>query len=279
MEPAMIAPPLVKTATEPELKSVGPESVEEEERKAAAEQQKKRAQEQDAAARKAEEERKAAEAEQKTPAQKAREEEERKVAAEQRKRAQEQEAAARKAEEEHNAAEAKRQAAEQKAREEEERKAASEREKREMEATSSKAEAAGLKIGNRVRILWKGEVIMAEVVRYELPGGKVVGKYPDGKLYYMGDSVAGTVSNVAAAAAAEKKAAAENKASEANRKASARKSALEGNPQEARAMQRALEQAAEVAGTQVSPLLYHSARCTVPSHRRAGFGRFDALSR
>ena len=85
-------------------------------------------------------------------------------------------------------------------REEEERKAASEREKREMEATSSKAEAAGLKIGNRVRILWKGEVIMAEVVRYELPGGKVVGKYPDGKLYYMGDSVAGTVSNVAAAA-------------------------------------------------------------------------------
>eukprot|EP01046_Picozoa_sp_COSAG06_P006647 COSAG06_NODE_314_length_17706_cov_366.601940_6_plen_445_part_00 len=69
----------------------------------------------------------------------------------------------------------------------------------EMAVITSAAEKVGLKVGNNVRIIWKGEVITAEIVRYELPAGKVVGKYTDGKLYYMGDSVAAAKANVDAA--------------------------------------------------------------------------------
>ena len=39
---------------------------------------------------------------------------------------------------------------------------------------------------------------MAEVVRFEATG-QVVGKYPDGKLYYMGDTISATMSNIQAA--------------------------------------------------------------------------------
>ena len=114
------------------------------------------------------------------------------------------EAAKQKAEEERQrreaemAAEAQRLAAE--AEEEEKRLAA---EQKAMAAIEDAAEAAGLKIGNKVRAVLSGEVVLVEIVRYEQPAGKVIGRYPDGELRCVGDSVADAQRNVSAAVKTE----------------------------------------------------------------------------
>ena len=65
-------------------------------------------------------------------------------------------------------------------------------------AATAQANAAGLVVGSQYSIAFNGGLVLAEVVRFEATG-QVVGKYPDGKLYYMGDTVFATVSNIQAA--------------------------------------------------------------------------------
>eukprot|EP01047_Picozoa_sp_COSAG01_P092781 COSAG01_NODE_24078_length_791_cov_1.193642_1_plen_150_part_10 len=62
----------------------------------------------------------------------------------------------------------------------------------------AEADKAGLKVGTKHRVDWKGQVAQAEICRVDADG-KIVGRYPDGKLYVVGDSVADAKKKVAAA--------------------------------------------------------------------------------